>query len=181
MASAALRSSGRLGFNSFVGEAAPVTTQRVSALQTSYVAAGDWTDSRSFTRRAITSWYWLSGVGMRRERETRAIVTLGDSITAGSRSTVDVNARWPDFLARRLLACRRDLTVVNMGIGGNRVLNEEIGPNAQPNDAAHPLVFNPACDSGDHLHPGDAGHEVMANAIDLALFRDARGRAVACE
>jgi lysophospholipase L1-like esterase len=29
----------------------------------------------------------------------------------------------------------------------------------------------PQYDSGDHLHPGPAGHEAMANAVDLALFR----------
>jgi lysophospholipase L1-like esterase len=26
-------------------------------------------------------------------------------------------------------------------------------------------------DSGDHLHPGDAGYKAMGNAIDLALFK----------
>jgi lysophospholipase L1-like esterase len=37
-------------------------------------------------------------------------------------------------------------------------------------DSANPSVFAPAVDSGDHLHPGDAGFHVMANAIDLSLF-----------
>lgn len=30
-----------------------------------------------------------------------------------------------------------------------------------------PLQLNPAYDSGDHLHPNDAGYQAMANAIDL--------------
>jgi lysophospholipase L1-like esterase len=34
-------------------------------------------------------------------------------------------------------------------------------------DPANPLVFKPAFDSGDHLHPGDAGYQAMANAVDL--------------
>ncbi|HET9975062.1 MAG TPA: SGNH/GDSL hydrolase family protein [Streptosporangiaceae bacterium] len=38
-------------------------------------------------------------------------------------------------------------------------------------DPAHPLRVLPAYDSGDHLHPNDAGYQAMANAIDLALFR----------
>ena len=38
-------------------------------------------------------------------------------------------------------------------------------------DPANPLVFAPAYDSGDHLHPKDAGYDAMANAIDLSLFR----------
>lgn len=38
-------------------------------------------------------------------------------------------------------------------------------------DPSNPLRFLPAYDSGDHLHPNDAGYQVMANAVDLALFR----------
>jgi lysophospholipase L1-like esterase len=33
----------------------------------------------------------------------------------------------------------------------------------------------PIYDSGDHLHPNDAGYEAMANAIDLRLFRIGAG------
>ena len=34
----------------------------------------------------------------------------------------------------------------------------------------------PAFDSGDHLHPNDAGYEAMARAIDVSLFKPGRGR-----
>jgi lysophospholipase L1-like esterase len=37
-------------------------------------------------------------------------------------------------------------------------------------DPANPGTFAPAYDSGDHLHPGDAGYKTMGNAIDLNLF-----------
>lgn len=37
-------------------------------------------------------------------------------------------------------------------------------------DPAHPDHYLPAFDSGDHLHPSDAGYKAMANAIDLRLF-----------
>lgn len=41
-------------------------------------------------------------------------------------------------------------------------------------DPARPTRFLPAYDSGDHLHPGDAGYRAMAQAIDLdALLGDA--------
>ena len=33
---------------------------------------------------------------------SRAIVTLGDSITDGAHSTLNANLRWPDVLAARL-------------------------------------------------------------------------------
>ncbi|WP_050409397.1 SGNH/GDSL hydrolase family protein [Massilia sp. NR 4-1] len=40
-------------------------------------------------------------------------------------------------------------------------------------DPAHPERLLPAYDSGDHLHPNDAGFQAMANAIDLpALFKN---------
>ena len=40
-------------------------------------------------------------------------------------------------------------------------------------DPSHPARFLPAYDSGDHLHPGDAGYQAMADSIDLrALLGD---------
>ena len=38
-------------------------------------------------------------------------------------------------------------------------------------DPANPGRMLAAYDSGDHLHPNDAGYQAMANAIDLRLFR----------
>jgi lysophospholipase L1-like esterase len=37
-------------------------------------------------------------------------------------------------------------------------------------DPSDPQVMNPAYDSGDHLHPNDAGYQAMANAIDLSML-----------
>lgn len=37
-------------------------------------------------------------------------------------------------------------------------------------DPAHPTRFLPAYDSGDHLHPSDAGYKAMADALELGLF-----------
>jgi lysophospholipase L1-like esterase len=37
-------------------------------------------------------------------------------------------------------------------------------------DPSKPTAFNPAYDSGDHLHPNDAGYEAMANSVDISLF-----------
>lgn len=38
---------------------------------------------------------------------------------------------------------------------------------------AQPTRILPQYDSGDHLHPNDAGYQAMANAVDLTLFRNA--------
>jgi lysophospholipase L1-like esterase len=37
-------------------------------------------------------------------------------------------------------------------------------------DPKNPTHFNPAFDSGDHLHPSDAGYKAMGEGIDLTLF-----------
>lgn len=59
-------------------------------------------------------------------RRTAAIAAFGDSITAGhgaslARPAGARNTRWPDFLARRLVARHLPLSPVNAGIGGNRL------------------------------------------------------------
>lgn len=38
-------------------------------------------------------------------------------------------------------------------------------------DPAHPQMLAPRYDSGDHLHPNDAGYQAMAAAVDLRLLR----------
>ena len=45
-----------------------------------------------------------------------------------------------------------------------------IDQDAATHDPAHPEAYLPAYDSGDHLHPNDAGRQAIANAIDLGLF-----------
>jgi lysophospholipase L1-like esterase len=255
-------------------------TQHGLANQTSYRARGNQTGAASMTDTAkpMESWYFLTGVDVVGPGES-TVVALGDSITDGSRSTPDANHRWPDDLATRLAGdadakAAGVLGLVNVGISGNRVLLDGIGPNAvsrfnrdvlgrsgarnlivlesindiaryadhhQPygeleqrletafaemakqahqhgirifgatltpyqgcscftpegeavrdglnhwirtsplldgyvdfdkatRDPQHPLRYSPQYDSGDHVHPSDAGYQVMANAIDLSLF-----------
>ena len=58
------------------------------------------------------------------------IVTLGDSITEGAQSTNNAFRGWPDRLAERLAAAHSKWSVVNTGIGGNRLLRYGTGPSA---------------------------------------------------
>lgn len=37
-------------------------------------------------------------------------------------------------------------------------------------DPAQPTKFAPKYDAGDHLHPNDAGYELMANTINLEML-----------
>ena len=63
---------------------------------------------------------------------TNVVVTLGDSITEGSASTINAFRGWPDRLAERLAAFpgKQRWAVANAGIGGNRLLTYGSGPNA---------------------------------------------------
>jgi lysophospholipase L1-like esterase len=247
--------------------------------QTNFLANGDQAEAATLTDATkFDSWYFLDGVDVPAVEGSRAIVAIGDSITDGALSTTDTNRRWPDVLAARLKQEKglENVSVLNQGIGGNRVLNEGAGPSIvsridrdvlaqngvkyvivlesindigrlaqkflapednvtaqdleyglrQLADAAHlhgikiygatltpyggagyssekgeavretvndwirssgvfdgvidfdkitqdpanPKQFNTAYDSGDHLHPNDAGYKAMAEAIDLKLF-----------
>lgn len=262
-----------------------------SSQQTSYIAKGNATGAATLENpETFTSWVFLTGLEVQAPATAGSIVTFGDSITDGARSSVDGNHRWPDMLASRLAARKGGpkFGVVNMGIGGNRILHEgmaskrpQFGINAlarfdadvlaQPGvkyliilegindighagssapasetvtandiivgmkqmierahekgikvigctitpfegpanitrgywtpekakvrdavnewirsgkgydafidfdkavrDPANPTKVLPAFDSGDQLHPGDAGYDAMGKAIDLAIFR----------
>jgi lysophospholipase L1-like esterase len=60
---------------------------------------------------------------------------------------------------------------VNQWIRTSRAFDGIIDFDAALRDPAAPSRMAPQYDSGDHLHPGPAGHEAMGNAVDLALFR----------
>jgi lysophospholipase L1-like esterase len=250
-----------------------------SAQATNYMADGDQLGKVPLTApRSSTQWLFLKSVDVQAAEGAASIVAFGDSITDGAKSTPNANARWPDDLARRLQSSpsTSDVGVLNLGIGGNRILHDRNGPNAlarfdrdvisqsgvryvillegindighsyapsgrpfdvvtaadliaglsqlaqrahahgikvigatltpyvgagyaspageavreavnewirtspqldgfvdfekATRDAANPLVFATADDSGDRLHPNDAGYKAMADSIDLALF-----------
>jgi len=247
-------------------------TEHTLGTQTSFILFGDLTGAVTPTGGSpFSKRYYLSGVEVSSADSavSGAVVTLGDSITDGFRSTPDADHRWPDFLAARLAAAGGAAArtgVVNEGISGNRILQDGAGPNtiarfdrdvlATPGvrfmtvligindidtlptagladaiiaahhqliarahargilaygctltphstntddreavrqavntwirtsgeydavidfdevtrDPANPRQFLPAFDSGDELHPNDAGYQAMANSIDLKLF-----------
>jgi lysophospholipase L1-like esterase len=251
----------------------PVTTHN-GASQTNYLSStGNHSGLAAVpVERRAGAWFLLARVEVLAPERAAAVVAFGDSITDGARSTADMNARWPDHLARRLAARQgAGVAVLNAGISGNRVLGDGAGvsalarfdrdvlmqtgvthviimegindiglarSNPAPSaadliaghkqlieraqarglkvygatltpfegaaywtpegeakrqalnqwirtsgaydrvidfdqvtrDPAAPTKFIPAYDSGDHLHPGDAGYKAMGEAVDLALF-----------
>lgn len=257
----------------------PLTTHGTALMNTFTSETGNHAGAVSFDANAPTrlSWFLLSRVEVIAAKEAAAIVTVGDSITDGTRSTPNTNHRWPDELARRLAGDRttRNLGVLNAGISGNRLLSEQNaamginllarfdrdvlaqpgvkyvvvlegindigmrGPGPSPSaaqliaahqqiierahaqglkiygatltpfegaayftsegetkrqavnewirsskwydavidfdkvirDPANPTKFLPAYNSGDNLHPNDAGYRAMGQAVDLDLFK----------
>lgn len=110
-------------------------TQHADAEQVNYVATGLHMAGGAGPFKARTrSWYFLSGLDvLSPPRTLGSVVALGDSITDGVGSPTGADARWPNFLARRLNARPGStLGVVDEGIGGNRVLNAApcCGPSA---------------------------------------------------
>lgn len=100
---------------------------------TSYIAPGNVVSSVSFPSPVSTThWYYATGIDVVAPAASRALVTLGDSITDGRGSTVDGNDRWPDNLSRRLRAnaATAAVAVLNQAIGGNAVLGQGNGPMA---------------------------------------------------
>ena len=272
-----VRGGGDLAISIYIPGTALAATEHSLGLQTIYVStAGDFTGADSLpTASTAQSFYFLTGVEVQAPARSRAIVTLGDSITDGLHSTADANKRWPDRLAERLRLQRggSGVAVLNAGISGNRVLHDTQGTNASARldrdvlvqsgaryvivlegindigfpgsasaeqiiaghlqiidraramglkvyggtltpfraflpgiyytadgeakrqtinqwirtsnaydavidfdkairDPGNPAVMRPAYDSGDNLHPNDAGYRAMADAIDLSLFKD---------
>jgi len=112
-------------------------TVHLNALETTCVSpAGDHTarEDMPVAQESIHG-FWLSGIEVLAPAGARVVVALGDSITDGYGSTPGASAAYPARLAHRLLSARDPgepgTAVLNGGIGGNRLLRDVIGPNAQ--------------------------------------------------
>jgi lysophospholipase L1-like esterase len=106
------------------GPTGPVTNHPFTA-QGNYLASGDLTLAAGASGYGDTPcWMLIDGVDVRASAQvTGSVVALGDSITDTANTTGNANRRWPDDLARRLNAERGPtLSVVNAGLGGNRLL-----------------------------------------------------------
>ncbi|WP_079053928.1 SGNH/GDSL hydrolase family protein [Streptomyces graminilatus] len=115
------------------GQASLALTSHPGSRTTSYLRAGDGTGERELTGATpVNHWYLLSDVEVLAGRDTRAVAVLGDSLSDGRGSTTNGNNRWPDQLLDRLrgLPGGKRVAVLNQAAGGNRILNDGLGPNA---------------------------------------------------
>jgi lysophospholipase L1-like esterase len=173
---------------------APLTMHGAS-WQTNYISeTGNHAGAAKLpTVATIRNWIVLSRVEVEAAGTAGAIVAFGDSITDGSASTPDTNSRWPDVLARRLLAAPTPIKmgVLNAGIGGNRVLSEaaygsginalarfEIDVLSQPG-VTHVIVFEGINDIGNARQtPMPTAEDLIAAHKQLIERAHARGLTV---
>jgi lysophospholipase L1-like esterase len=96
-----------------------------------YVAGGDHSAASSLpAARLMRLPALVTQVDVDPVSANEVVVTLGDSITEGAASTNNAFRGWPDRLAERLAAAHSNWSVVNAGIGGNRLLRYGTGPSA---------------------------------------------------
>ena len=108
-------------------------TNHATGLHNMYTTEGDAAGKATFDEPTVTqSYYYLAGIDVMAPANAFSIVTYGDSITDGARSSNEGNHSWPALLAVRLAAKKdtANIGVANMGIGGNRVLRDGSGVSA---------------------------------------------------
>jgi lysophospholipase L1-like esterase len=115
------------------GQTISTVTRHPFAASTNFIADGNQTKNTTLeSARTLNSWPFLTAVDVSADHGARAVIAFGDSITDGAHSTPNTNSRWPDDLAHRLQANKHtaNVSVLNLGIGGNRLLHDVAGPNA---------------------------------------------------
>jgi lysophospholipase L1-like esterase len=128
--------------------------------------------------------FFVSDLQVMAPAKTKVIVAFGDSITDGAVSQVDANASWPDVLSKRLpkLPDGTPVSVINMGIGSNRIVaSDQAGPAgvkrfaddvlARPN-VTHLIVLEGVNDiSYEHVKP----EQLIAAYKDVITRAHAKG------
>ncbi|MBL9192667.1 MAG: SGNH/GDSL hydrolase family protein [Opitutaceae bacterium] len=79
----------------------------------------------------VDRWYFITGIDVETASPPRSVALLGDSITDGYGVKPATHQRWSDGLSQRLRGdpATADIGVLNVGIGGNRLLRDGNGPN----------------------------------------------------
>jgi lysophospholipase L1-like esterase len=127
-------------------------------------------------RRALTDVILLEGIN-----DLRGSGATADQVIAGFQQIIDqVHARGAKIFGgtltpvegcdRYTAALEQQRQKLNAWIRAPGHFDGYIDFGKALGDPADPLRMLPTYDSGDHLHPSDAGYQAMANAINLNLF-----------
>ena len=135
-----------------LANAAGQQTGHAGARTTTFLAPGSQAmAARLDNAKTVTRWHQLADIEVSAPAPARAVVVIGDSITDGYGATTDANNRWTDHLVQRIAQDgKRQLAVINAGIGGGRLLREGLGPSLitrferdvlARNGVSHAIVF----------------------------------------
>ncbi|KAL2004504.1 hypothetical protein VTN00DRAFT_3389 [Thermoascus crustaceus] len=109
-------------------------TSHPGSRTTSWMSFGNFVHAENLTDSSVQSvehWYFLSAVEAWLPAASSGFAIIGDSITDGRGSDTNENNRWPDLVLAKMQ--RHPLTsaiaVLNQAAGGNRILNDGLGPN----------------------------------------------------
>jgi len=115
----------------YYGQTSTTVTGHPGSRTTSYMIAGNTTTTTDFTGAVTTDhWYNISTIDVLAPSTAACVAILGNSITDGRGSTTNMQNRWPDVFSESLLkdSSTQQVGVLNMGIGGNCVLSDGLGP-----------------------------------------------------
>jgi len=128
---------GHLAITVYVPETTGMTTGQGVGLRTTYISPTGNFAGETIMPVASTSvaYYWLAEVYAAHSAPAALIVAFGDSITNGYLSTNDADGSWPSILGELLRhrSSGADISVINEGVGGNRILlpsHDSSGSNA---------------------------------------------------
>jgi lysophospholipase L1-like esterase len=95
----------------------------------SWALAGNHADRADWSAATPRDGWWhLAALDVQTAQAQPVLVAIGDSITDGYGVQAGSYQRWTDALSRRLVAQGQAASVVNTGIGGNRLLRDGLGP-----------------------------------------------------
>jgi lysophospholipase L1-like esterase len=97
-------------------------TCQQNPFQTNYSAAGNMVSAPTLNGGG-GGYIYVLGLDVQNPAAEGAVVALGASITTGFQAGANVNKRWPNLLAERLVAANRTIGVLNEGISGEGTSN----------------------------------------------------------
>jgi lysophospholipase L1-like esterase len=123
----------------------------------------------------------MEGINDIRNAGPNGYATAEDLIAAYQQMIDRSHARGLRIYGATLTPCEGDASMTVEGEAKRKTVNQWIRTSGRfdgvidfdmvVRDPSAPARINPAFDSGDHLHPNDAGYKAMGESIDLALFK----------
>jgi len=116
------------------GQQTNAITSHPGSRTTSWLVHGDHIDDAELVDPTPSvHWFLINSLQapFPKASHAAAFAIVGDSLTDGRGSTTDANNRWPDLLLSRLQENpdTASIAILNQAAGGNRVLNDGLGPN----------------------------------------------------